>query len=275
MSLIIHFFGLVTFVAAVAIPPTPAHILIPRFDDIIKSEANVIRVPTSALAQPSNWPTSKTSPAGFTDFLIETRDIGISGSDAFSTNFEFSLPHLACCCAAMAPQAGGLSAQYNDPDKIVARKAAYLFLDHGRLGDELSPSTNAVHLNWTIAPVNGQVTITGKKNENDRNPTTIVLNVPSGQDIDLLILNAPDDASHGSHWHHYYRMTDRPNTCTQTPKGNPGTCGIDAPQCPIPNTAKAATRTSPARQAASRRAIQKACRTCETTDINCSSSQWP
>src|SRR5436190_23758309 len=104
MSAIIHFVGLVTFVTSASLPPADPHILIPRFDDIIKKENNVIRVPTIAVLPGTDWE-STPGPNDTTDYFIGTQNIRIIGSDQYETAIG-KLPHLTCCCKKMD---GGLS----------------------------------------------------------------------------------------------------------------------------------------------------------------------
>ena len=272
MSLIIHFIGLATFVAAVTTPPPsrPAHILVPRFADIIKKE-NIAA---------SHW-SSQPGPTGYTDFFIEMKDITVSGGNPFSTDFQNGMPHLACCCQEMTPAEGGLSAQYNDPDERLQKKSAYVFLDHGVVGNECKDGicgpTRPVYLTWTIAPVNGQITITGKKNPNDPNPETIVINVPQNQNVDIQFLNVPTTGSHDSHFKHYYEMAQTANHCQATPKNNPATCGAQPTDCPFPTVSAAAksAKTTAAKVSPAYARMMKGCRTCANADIDCSSSAWP
>jgi hypothetical protein len=273
MSLIIHFIGLVTFVSAVS--DVPAHILIPYFDKIVPKENNVIRIPNSVIVEKETDWLSQSGPNGTTDFFIKTQNITLEATGDFSQNFEEGLPHLACCCVNMKPPEGGLSPDYNDHDKL-DKKSAYVFLDHGEVGDECPQGkckpTDAVHLKWTVSPLNGRIKIIGKKNPHDPKPQVIVLRVTNN--VDIGFLNVPAGEEHDSHWKSYYDMAKiHVVNCEQTPKDNPTTCSTKPTDCRFPNTGLARTA---ATKTQGRHAASPPCPGCPlTTDINCSSSQWP
>lgn len=270
-TLLIHFVGLLTLVSPSG--PTP-HILVPRFADIIKKQANVIRVPTSALAT-SAWE-STPGPDGFTDFYIEEQTISITGSTAY-TNNAGALPRLTCCCQAMKE---GLSPDYNDPNPdLVAKKGAYINLNSGNLFTEIDMTTSAVHVDLEVTPANNQVVITGVRNKKTQ---TLVLNVPaSGPKVEIVFLNVPDDSHHDSHWRHYYKMARVANNCSETPKADPDTCGPQTSGCLTEQgAAKTTTATATIKKAAAGSPKGIKSRLPKWfgmlfIDVNCSSSQWP
>ena len=274
MSAIIHFIGLVTLVTTTSVTPEPPHILIPRFNDIIKKENNVIVVP-DALVDKSATTWASTSDGGNAFFEIGTLNIHISGSGGF-TNAVAEIPHLTCCCS---PMKDGLKEDFNNPNNDpLTKKAAYVFLEHGTLRAPEDPTTTARHLELTMQSSGGTLTITGQ--EKNKPAETIVINLPASGDAKITFANMTNDDDHDAHWAHYYRMSKNPNLCTENPKKNPASCGpkLQPDGCLTTTSAnKSSAAKKPVKTASAKHSHGQAggCRFCAVVDINCSGSQWP
>jgi hypothetical protein len=269
MSAIIHFVGLVTLVTTTSITPQPTHILIPRFDDIIKKENNVIVIPHALVNKSATtWAFTQSDDQKTDMFEIKTRNIRISGTGDF-TNGVREIPHLTCCCTRMED---GLKEEYNGLDPLI-KKSAYVFLDHGTLAAPEDPDTHARHFQLSV-PNAGTITITGQ--EKNKPEEAIVL---TSGDAEITFANLPDDDKHDGHWAHYYRMSNKANLCTENPKNNRECAPTVAPDgCLNTQPAKKSVAAKkPAKTAKAAHAHTQAshCRFCSVVDINCSGSQWP
>jgi hypothetical protein len=270
MSAVIHFIGLLTLVASTSVPPGNPHIVIPRFSDIIKKENNVLRVPTSAIAL-EDWEKSSKSPSGYTDFFLGDQTISIAAGGSFGA-IPIGLPRLTCCCEAMK---GGLSPDFNDSDPSrLDKKSAYVELENGVLSEYLIGQS--IHPDLTVTPINGLITITGVRHSKIQ---TVVINVPaSGPPLEISFWNVPDDTLHDSHWSHYYKMARVTNTCAETPKNDPTTCGPKLSGCLTSDgAAKPAKPAAKLATAAAKKLRFHLPPFIEYVggDINCSSSSWP
>src|SRR4051794_7791442 len=136
MSALIHFVGIITLVTQSTFAPPP-YLLMPRFRDIIPKENNVITVLSTAVDRANtNWPLESAS-GGQDNYLIDVRNITISGTDPLALDPDIAVPHLTCCCV---PMRDGLDGDYASPEPDV-KKAALVSVNHGFLFSTRDPKT--------------------------------------------------------------------------------------------------------------------------------------